>query len=92
MNVTRTSMLSGQTNTLFVEGLTQSMIDRWQGGELVQVALAGIPQELREFIMTGITPKEWLERLPPEPVWDWDDEELLDGGDVATMINKENKE
>ena len=67
MNVTRTSMLSGQTNTLFVEGLTQSMIDRWQSGELVQVALAGIPQELREFVMTGITPQEWAERLPPEP-------------------------
>ena len=92
MNVTRTSMLSGESNTLFIEGLTQEMVDRWKQGELVQVALAGIPQELREFIMTGITPKEWLERLPPEPEWDWDDEELLDSDYVATMINKEIKE
>ena len=85
MNITRTSALSGATNTLFIEGLTQKMVDRWQQGELVQIALAGIPQELREFIMTGITPKEWLERLPPEPEWDWDDEELLD----SDYINKE---
>jgi len=67
MNVTRTSMLSGETNTLYVEGLTQDMVDRWQQGELIQVALAGVPQELREFVMTGITPQEWLERLPSEP-------------------------
>jgi len=88
MNVTRTSMLSGETNTLYVEGLTQDMVDRWQQGELIQVALAGVPQELREFIMTGITPKEWLERLPPEPVWG----RPIGKDDVATMINKENKE
>jgi hypothetical protein len=79
-------MLSGETNTLFIEGLTQKMVDRWEQGELVQIALAGIPQELREFIMTGITPQEWLERLPPEPE---DEEEWLDSDYVATMINKE---
>ena len=66
MNITKTSPLTGQTNTLFIEGLTQEMIDRWRGGELVQVALAGIPQELREFVMTGITPQEWQQCLPPE--------------------------
>ena len=66
MNVTRTSILSGKTSTIFVEGLTQDMLNRWIEGELIQDALAGIPQELREFVMTGITPQEWLERLPPE--------------------------
>jgi len=66
MNITKTSPLTGQTNTLFIEGLTQEMINRWREGELVQVALAGIPQELREFVMTGITPQEWLRCLPPE--------------------------
>ena len=66
MNVTRTSILSGKTSTLFIPGLTQSMVDSWTQGELIQIALAGIPQELQEFVMTGITPQEWLERLPPE--------------------------
>jgi len=42
------------------------MLDRWTGGELIQDALASIPQELREFIMTGITPEEWSKMLPPE--------------------------
>ena len=70
MNVTRTSILSGRTSTIFVEGLTQDMLNRWIEGELIQDALAGIPQELREFVMTGITPQEWLERLPPEEEFD----------------------
>ena len=92
MNITRTSPLSGATSTVFINGLTQDMLDRWNGGELIQDALASIPQELREFVMTGITPQEWLERLPPEPEWDWDDEELLDSDYIETMINKEIKE
>jgi hypothetical protein len=66
MNITRTSPLSGATNTVFINGLTQDMLDRWTGGELIQDALASIPQELREFVMTGITPGEWDRMLPPE--------------------------
>ncbi len=66
MNITRTSPLSGATSTVFINGLTQDMLDRWTGGELIQDALASIPQELREFIMTGITPEEWSKMLPPE--------------------------
>ena len=74
MNVTRTSILSGKTSTLFIEGLTQDMLDSWENGALIQDALAGIPQELREFVMTGVTPQEWDERIGSEPEEDeWDD-------------------
>jgi hypothetical protein len=59
MNVTRTSLISRTTSTIFIEGLTQEMLDLHEGGALVQDAMPCIPQELREFIMTGITPEEW---------------------------------
>jgi len=74
MHVTRTSILSGKTSTLFIEGLTQEMLDSWQSGALIQDALAGISQELREFVMSGVTPEEWDEKIGPEPEEDdWDD-------------------
>lgn len=66
MNVTRTSILSGTTQTIFIDGLTQAMLDRHADGELIQDALAGIPVELREFVMTGISPAEWAEKLPED--------------------------
>ncbi len=66
MNITRTSPLSGVINTIFINGLTQKMLDKWDRGELLQAALASIPQELREFVITGITPQEWARLLPYE--------------------------
>ena len=96
MHVTRTSPLTDETNTLFIAGLTQDMLDSWHNGALIQEALAGIPQGLREFIMTGITPDEWDERIGDEPDEDWTDcwdvtDEPLDADYVAAMINFENK-
>ncbi|MAG24048.1 hypothetical protein CMI47_00575 [Candidatus Pacearchaeota archaeon] len=66
MDLTRTSPITGVTSTIFIEGLTQEMIDRWKAGEMIQDALAGIPQELREFVMTGISPAEWNKMFPNE--------------------------
>lgn len=91
MNVTRKSILSGKTNTLFIEGLTQDMLDSWENGALIQDALAGIPQELREFVMTGVTPQEWDERIGPEPEEDcWDDWDVsgepLDEDDIMDQL------
>ena len=59
MNITRTSMLTSVTRTLFVEGLTQNMLDRWEAGELIQDVMPDISPDIREFLMTGISPKEW---------------------------------
>lgn len=66
MNVTKTSLLSGKTNTIFIEGLTQDMLSKYESGEMIQDALAGISPEMREFVMTGITPEEWNRHLPEE--------------------------
>ncbi len=73
MFVTKTSMITGQQNTLWVEGLTQDMIEKWENGALIQDAMATIPQELREFIMSGITPDEWDTTFPEEEEWDEDE-------------------
>ena len=87
MNVTRTCILTGETNTRFVEGLTQAMVDAWTAGTLAQDAFKGISAEWREFIMTGILPSTWEETFPEDAdskhrgasAWTWDDELEYDG-------------
>ncbi len=75
MFITKTSMISGRTNTLWVEGLTQDMLKAWENGALIQDALAGIPQELREFVMTGVSPDEWNRTFPEEEEEEWDEDD-----------------
>lgn len=67
MNVTRVSMFTGKEHTRFISGLTQEMLDAHKAGQMAQAAFKGIPAEEREFIMTGVTPEEWLKFLGPEP-------------------------
>lgn len=62
MNVTRRSPFSGKTNTRFIRGLTEEMMNRYRAGEYpIQNIMPNISPEDREFIMTGITPEEWKE-------------------------------
>ena len=63
------------------------MIDDWEGGELIQIALATIPQEMREFVMTGITPQEWAQHLPAEI--EFDDENIDDDYAAAAEAQHE---
>lgn len=59
MKVTRTSPFSGQEHTLDLD-VTQDQLDRYDRREdLVQRIFPRLSPEDREFIMTGITPKEW---------------------------------
>ena len=58
MLITRTSILSGNLTSREID-VTPEQIALWEGGELLQVALAGVSAEDREFIKTGITPEEW---------------------------------
>jgi len=41
--------------------VTQEQLDRWNGGELINVAMPHLPPPEREFLMTGTTPKMWME-------------------------------
>ena len=44
---------------------------KYNGGALIQDAFPELPNDLREFIVSGITPIEWDNAFPPEE----DDEE-----------------
>jgi hypothetical protein len=51
-------MMTGSVNTLDIP-VTQSQIDAWQGGLLIQKAMPHLSADDREFLMTGITPQVW---------------------------------
>ena len=56
--ITRTSMLSGEINSMELD-VTQEQLDLWQGGKLIQNAFPHLNADEREFIKTGITAQEW---------------------------------
>lgn len=58
--VTKQSPLSKIWHTATLV-MTDDQYSNWQGGELIQIALAHLTAEEREFLMTGITPEEWDE-------------------------------
>lgn len=71
--VTKPSMFSGQIHTLEIPGvdakeLAEWMFDRANGkrNKLVQDQFPQVSDELREFLMTGITLAEWAKTFPPE--------------------------
>ena len=58
MFVTRTSPISGKTNTMYLD-ITDKEADSYVNGSLVQNAFPRLTASEREFILTGITPAEW---------------------------------
>ena len=51
-------MFSGVERTLDLN-ITQSMLDDWKSGTLIQTAMPQLSTDEREFIMTGVTAEEW---------------------------------
>ena len=60
MKITRVSPLSGNKNSIEIN-VTQEQINRWENGELIQNAMPELSAGEREFLISGITPKEWNE-------------------------------
>lgn len=58
VKITRTSPITGVTNTLDVD-CTSEQLEDWEAGTLIQDAMPNVPAPLREFLMTGTTPSEW---------------------------------
>jgi hypothetical protein len=58
MQVTKLSPISMKDHTREID-VTQSQLDRWKAGELIQNVMPSISADDREFLMTGITPEEW---------------------------------
>ncbi len=58
--VTRNSPFSGEVHTLEIPCSPTAYRDYMAGKTgMIQEALPNVPAELREFILTGITPEEW---------------------------------
>ena len=64
MLITRTSQISKTQSTLDLD-VTQEQLthieNRFFTGELIQNIVPNLSKEEREFLITGITPKEWNE-------------------------------
>jgi hypothetical protein len=66
MLITRTSLLTGDENTLEID-VTDSQIAEYNSGVLLQKAFPNLDCADREFIKSGITPEEWNQIFGKEP-------------------------
>lgn len=59
MEITKKDPFTGQDNTLNID-VTPEQLKAWESGDVaIQVALAHLTPDEREFLMTGITPDSW---------------------------------
>lgn len=58
MLVTRKSNVSGITRTMDLP-ITEEQMSKYESGTLAQHAFPDLQTDLREFIISGITPDEW---------------------------------
>jgi len=65
MQITRKSIMSGQTHTMELP-VTPDMLIQWDQGVLIQDAMPHLSPDEREFLMTGITPDEWNQMMSEE--------------------------
>ncbi|MDB4286366.1 hypothetical protein N9933_03605 [bacterium] len=56
--ITKKSSFTGVVRTLFI-AVTQTQLDDWENGALIQDAMPHLTTDEREFLMTGTTPDEW---------------------------------
>jgi len=63
MQITKFSPHSMKDHTREID-VTQSQLDRWQAGELIQNVMPHLSADDREFLMTGLTPEDWEEMFP----------------------------
>lgn len=61
MLVERTSVYSGEANTMSLPITTEQLDNYYVKGMLLQNAFPNLSPSQREFIMTGLTSKEWDE-------------------------------
>jgi hypothetical protein len=80
MKITRTSIISGKKRT-FDLPITEEQCIKFGEGMLIQDAFPYLTASEREFIMTGITDKEWKDAFGEEdPCVDPDSESGFDFG------------
>ena len=63
MLITKFSPHSMRDNTREID-VSQSQLDAWKAGELIQNVMPHLSADDREFLMTGLTPQDWEEMFP----------------------------
>ena len=58
MLIKRKSPFSGEINEMEIN-VTEEQLSEWKVGTLIQNAMPNLTADEREFLMTGITAKEW---------------------------------
>jgi len=60
MEVVRTCIITGETNTLDID-ITAEQLAAVEAGAVIQDVVPDVSRAEREFIKTGITPQKWRE-------------------------------
>ena len=60
MLIIKTSTLTGIRHTREI-AITESELNAWRAGDLIQNVLPNLSPDDREFLISGITPEEWKE-------------------------------
>ena len=64
MTIQRISAITRNLHTREID-VTDDQLESWAKGALIQDVMPHLSPDDREFIMTGITPEEWLAFNPP---------------------------
>ncbi|WP_143056576.1 hypothetical protein [Chitinophaga sp. YR573] len=65
MEITRISLLTLKKNTLEINISSEELL-RIENGEFVQRVVPHLSPEIREFLISGITPEEWKDHFGSE--------------------------
>ena len=60
MLISKVSAISNKMHTMDID-VTDEQLQDWREGTAIQDAMPNLTPDEREFIKTGITPKEWDE-------------------------------
>ena len=60
MLISKVSAISNKMHTMDID-VTDEQLQDWREGTAIQDAMPNLTPDEREFIKTGITPKEWEE-------------------------------
>ena len=78
-------MVSGITRTLDLP-ITETQLEAWASGKLIQNAFPDLSPDEREFLQTGITTEEWETRFKGE---EQEELERLDAEADARLLEQE---
>ena len=59
MKITKVSVFTGNENTMDIPCTNQQLVEYFLGKRLIQDIFPNLTSDQKEFLKTGVTPKEW---------------------------------